>query len=362
MQAPRLNMMTLVCASNMWEASERAVELPTPQGIRRPPTMASVVDPLERAKTTVQDAYQGTVMTCGTGGRALYTVVPDVKEKEVDSPRVRLRGGSDALTSEELAGYIGDNWKPGVLNIFHVRGHGHAHQDVAGMPTQTFVKGVHQAAEKVGKLDLVLLESCLMGNFEVLNSMRGAARYVIASEDALNAEALPLQRLVEELSAEEADPRRAAEAIVERTAETKKAFTFVAFDLDRLESVETSLGELQDKLKAELEAGNKKAVKKAVKSSQRFPRRGGEIGMAGGLDIRDLGEIARALAGSEALAPGTRQAAEGVLEALDQAVLKRTTTEDYKDTSGLSVRTGTVAQDMGWNLFDSIGEALKDLF
>ncbi|MBI3928900.1 MAG: hypothetical protein HY319_25385 [Armatimonadetes bacterium] len=348
---PRVNVITLFDASNLLEAREFPYETLTLEGKVTTTTLSDMMDLLEQAKKELGASYEGTVLTTGAGGRRLFSVRADQAKGVVDSERLTPPAGPEQLNSEELAEYIASHWNPDAINIVHVRGHGHADLDVAGMPTSEFVKGLQGASRRIGgKLGVVLLESCIMANLQALKGMQGCTPVVVASEEVLGTTALPLPRLIADVAEGGGTPQEIAQRMLTVTAVHGKADTLAMIDVDRLGELDRSYQNLAGQLKQETQAGQGDEVRAALKKCDLFPRRWNDYSqksLRGQLQLRDLGEVAHAVQESH-LSEQTRQAAARVEETLGQAV-RRITSANYEKVAGFSVKTGDVLPSQPWS-------------
>jgi hypothetical protein len=76
---------------------------------------------------------------------------------------------------------------PSSMSVIHTFGHGAGVQGVCGLSMQDFSGALVDAAQESGKkADVVLFESCLMGNLETMASIADGAKFAIASERKLD--------------------------------------------------------------------------------------------------------------------------------------------------------------------------------
>lgn len=105
---------------------------------------------------------------------------------------------------------------PAAFHVVHLNGHGFGAQAVAGMSGHKAAEALHAAtAGAQRKFDIAVYESCLNGNFELLNAAADSVNYAVAFEDQVpksNSQAgrIPLEKMLEEAT----DSGRAREAAV----------------------------------------------------------------------------------------------------------------------------------------------------
>jgi hypothetical protein len=311
-----------------------------------------IVDSFEQAEKALGDRFEATLSATGPGARGEFKIVADAKPEEIDSPEIP-RNGHGEHTVESMSQHIVDHWKEDAYNLVHVRAHGHAHQDIMGMPTEDFLAALDKASQKVGKpIGTVLLESCLMGSLEVLNGMSGSVGSVIASQEVLHAKALPHQAMFTGALNGEMVPHEVALRMMEAAREHGTADTLVAVEPAKLGAVEKALGSLKrvlDSRSSEDRTFRKKAAK-TLKSSAHFPRREVETGYRRKLDLRDLGELSQAFASKE-FGPEVTESSKNLAKAYNGAVIDVVRGPGYESASGLSVQGSSVMKKQGFRFF-----------
>lgn len=93
-------------------------------------------------------------------------------------------------SAEEIKQNLVDTMRayPSRLQVAHVFSHGSGHvENLAGVPPRAFGQALRDAAAETGRApDVLLLESCLMGNLEALAGFTGGAQWAVASEKTLH--------------------------------------------------------------------------------------------------------------------------------------------------------------------------------
>lgn len=345
-----LNVISFFHASNMLEAAHKPVVIPSLHGVQKTPCVMDIVDRLESSESRLGDRFEAHLLSSGPGSQQVFAISPDKTPEQIDSS-ILASGEMGALSSERLAEHIVSHWKEDAHNVVHVRAHGHAHRDVMGMPTSEFVAGIRKAGEKLGRpLQTLLLESCLMANLEVMSGLAGSVQAVIASQEVLNAKALPHQEMFEQALQGPMDSKEVARRMVRSASESGFPDTLIALDVEKL----GPLNEAVSSLKEQVISTEARLKKKAMKSSPHFPRRAVETHLRKKLDVRDLGEVAKSFQSDEFGDKVTRQA-EAVSLALGEATLALARGPGYESLSGLSVRSDSVYKASGWNLLGIFG-------
>ena len=350
--ANSLNVISFFHGSTIREAARRPIVTYDLHGSQQVPCTMDIVDRFEQTEKALGDKFEATLSATGPGARGEFKIVADEKPDEIDSLETPQNGHGEH-TVDSMARHIVDNWKEDSYNLVHVRAHGHAHQDVMGMPTKDFLSALDKAGKAVGRpIGTLLIESCLMGSLEVLNGMSGSVSSVIASQEVLNAKALPHQEMFASALDGPMVPRAVATRMMQAAREYGTADTLIAIEPAKLGAVGNSLKELKGELdsRSSTDRAFRRSAKKALKSSAQFPRRGVETGYRRKLDLRDLGELAGSFDSKEF---GTEvvQKARETKKALDDAVIDVVRGPGYETASGLSVRSESVLEKQGFSFF-----------
>ena len=347
-----LNVISFFHGSTIREAARRPIVTYDLHGSHQVPCTMDIVDRFEQTEKALGDRFEATLSATGPGARGEFKIVADANPEEIDSPETPKNGHGEH-TIESMSQHIVDNWKEDAYNLVHVRAHGHAHEDVMGMPTKDFLAALDKAGKKVGRpIGTVLLESCLMGSFEVLNGMSGSVGSVNASQEVLNAKALPHQAMFTSALNGEMEPREVASRMMEAAREHGTADTLIAVEPAKLGAVEKALGSLKEELdsRSSEDRSFRKKAAKTLKSSAHFPRRGVETGYRRKLDLRDLGELSQAFA-SEEFGPEVTESSKNLEKAFKGAVIDVVRGPGYESASGLSVQGSSVMEKQGFSFF-----------
>jgi hypothetical protein len=91
--------------------------------------------------------------------------------------------------AQQFKQHLIDNHRkwPSSMSVVHTLGHGGGVQGVCGVSMKEFSGALKEAAQETGKkADVVLFESCLMGNLESMAAIADGARFAVASEKKLD--------------------------------------------------------------------------------------------------------------------------------------------------------------------------------
>lgn len=282
---------------------------------------------LEAAKNLGGAAHQPFTMPGPhwTGTR-LYQITQD-RSDGIDSTLLDQSDQKRPATPAELGGFFGSRFQEGDTNIAYVAGHGWGPWKVASMLTRDFAAAMDKAGTQP---DVVVFESCLMGNLEALSLLRGKARVAVVSEELMVAGGLggghlPIRAMLAGAARQGGTPQEIGQRMVEQAGRAGVP-TLAAIDLDQLDTVFSKLGELSERLLA-LPPEKKQALRQALHESLPVPASDHQLG--GKADFSDLGDFLTRVGKVD---PG----AAAVREALDRAVIARTATSENASTTGLS--------------------------
>ena len=311
----------------------------------------------------------------GPNNTYAYYVRQDADEKRVTSPYMPIWPGErDTGSAYTLAQAVrwGFTAYPAKLRWLDVNDHGHGAFGIAddGRSGSTIQLPELAAALTVGSqdrpLDVVSFDACLMATVEVAHELRGAARYLVASEDASFALGMNYDKTIKSLEGKPYDAIALARALVlraERRGPARAIYSLSAIDLGRAATVTKAVDRLAGALIAALPA-QRDAIRRAIADTPRFHLSSGD----GDSDERhkDLAALVAALRGRVTGAE-VRAAADGVTAALfgrEKAVLLALNAPEQKEAAqGLSIhvradgklapayRRTAFARDTRWDEF-----------
>jgi hypothetical protein len=295
-------------------------------------------------------------------GRRLYEVAADDGPTIASQARVQSTNRK-ADTVEQLRAYLEKYSRPCDTSVFFVAGHGKGYT----MMADNTVSDVARAFERHPQ-DLMILESCLMGNLESLTLLGDSAKVILASEKPITAGALPLRAMLADAVARGGTPQEMAARMMhkvqghnEQSARLREQAcegsplealrqrvqsppieTYAAFDMAAVKRLNARLDELGGRLLKE-SAGPEgtAAIKLAISGARKIE---------GSDDLRDLGDFLVAVSQGE-FAEETRGAARQALAHLDACTLGRVVEASDRPLSGLSFRARLPARH---DLYDEV--------
>lgn len=259
-------------------------------------------------------------------GTRTYQIGPDQSDG-IDSQALTRSDQTRPATAGELGSFMSSHFQEGATNIAFLTGHGWGPWKVAGMLTRDF-------AGEVGKTgvqpDVVVFESCLMGNLEALSMLKGKARVAVVSEELLLAGGLggghvPVAAMLAQAARGGGTPAEMGARMVS-LAQRAGVPTLAAIDLDQLDGLLDKLGALSERLASH----PKDDLRAVLRSSLAVPQVDHALG--GTADFTDLGDFLDRVSQLEPSASEAR-------EALGKCVLAHTAGPGNEGTTGLSFCT-----------------------
>lgn len=217
----------------------------------------------------------------GPNNTYAYYVRRDRDEQRVTSPYMPIWPGErDTGSAYTLAQAVrwGFTQYPAKLRWLDVNNHGHGAFGVAddGRSGSSMELPALRAALTVGAeagaLDVVSFDACLMATVEVAHELRGAARYLVASEDLSLALGMNYDKTITSLEGKAYDAATLARALVmraERRGPQRALYSLAALDLARAEGVTRAVDRLAGAL-LQAGPGKKAAIKAAIAATPRF--------------------------------------------------------------------------------------------
>lgn len=256
------------------------------------------------------------------------------------------KADSKAVEPEQIGRFLAEQMKkyPDGNVVVTLTGHGLYYRHLAGVQGDAF-EGMLQTATREGgrPIDVIVLESCLSGNLEALNAMYPSARYAVVSEESIAAGAVGrmFEATAKATAGQAVTPRELAERIVSAGKGDKGVETLAVVDLSKLPALNEALDRFGGTLLEQVNGGNVHAIRGAVSNTMVFPLHSASIARQFAVgDLRQFTEnLLTAHAGDpSAAATAVRGSAQGVLDALDDAVVSVTMTDAYKAQGAISVQ------------------------
>ena len=242
------------------------------------------------------------------GGTRVYEIGPDRSNQLDTAPREVA--SATAASAAELSRFVQQSFSrsSGEVNVMLVAGHGHGYHKCAGFSLEEI-----QAAAATQKPDLLVLESCLMGNLEGLLRLQGAAHLVLASENIQTAGLSHWGRLFDSLPEGQLSAESLGRHILSQADQRGDFTTTLALiDLDKLSPVGQGMEALALRLRSQAASGQGPAIRQALSQARKIDRSAS--------DFRDLGSVLNEL--DQALPDQTtRKAIERVRQCMHEAIV-----------------------------------------
>lgn len=272
-------------------------------------------------------------------GTRTFRLGKDVQPGRIDSPVVHESPDTATPEPRELGEFLGREMRrfPGARHAVMLSGHGMAWDNVVGLGMDQVGEALDHAKRVSGKKpDLLILESCLMGNVEALHALAGTARFAVVSEETMGADGLPWERILKAASKKDVSAEALGKAMVRLSPDEEGGVdTLGLVDLDRMPAVASAVEALGRSLQA-LASTWRSEIRDSFKQAEALPR-GGAPGVEAG-SLVDLGGLVRNLEARIA-DPAVHRATRAVRRALAEAVVAHKASSSYREgTEGLSIQ------------------------
>ena len=243
--------------------------------------------------------------------------------------------------ASDLTDLLSASMDPYRTNVVYVLGHGLGYRQSASMTVDALRDSLQQATQKTGaQADVLVMESCLMGNMEAMNELQGAAKAAVVSEETLAVDAMPVREMMADAAKNGGTPQEIARRMVDLASKEKGISTLHAVDLTKMPTLMQSLDRLGEHLSAEIAGGKGPQIKAAVKQAMQYPQGRLSFMERAMTKFSDLGGFLDALP-TAGLGDETAQAAIDARNAMDEVVIGQSHGEGYERASGLSFQTST---------------------
>jgi len=263
---------------------------------------------------------------------------------------------------------------PSGTTVVHMIGHGLGYRYSSGLPFGAYEKVLNDATTQAGRRpDVLLLESCLQGNFEALAATQDYARYAVVSEETISAGVVGelLRDTVKDNAGQALTPRQLGASLVQHAENNNPlkpgAETLVMVDTTKMPALTTAVDALGKVLADEAKDGRWEPIQGAVVGAQQYPNHPLFKDMRQILGLGDLKDFAERLKtiydggsvkmpsksygpirvqveqrfGQAQVSPRARAiqtAADDVLKALQGAIVESHISDRYDGAGGMSIQ------------------------
>lgn len=243
--------------------------------------------------------------------------------------------------ASDLTDLLCASMDPVRTNVVYVLGHGLGYRQAASMPVTQLSDSLREASRQTGaQADVLVMESCLMGNVEAMNELRDAATVAVVSEETLSVDALPIREMMADAAMQGGTPQEIARRMVEIASSEKGIDTLHAVDLTKMPALMQSLDTLGSHLAGEISNGRGPEIKAAVEQAMEYPQGKLMFLERAMTKLSDLGNFLDALPES-GVGPETADSARQARQAMRDVIIGDTHGEGYERASGLSFQSGT---------------------
>ncbi|NDD29419.1 MAG: hypothetical protein EB084_14250 [Proteobacteria bacterium] len=277
-------------------------------------------------------------------GTRTFDIGPDVTP-QIDSPAVASTRSTD-VSRTDITRFLAERMKayPAQVTTVMFSGHGLAWEECASLSTAEIRRCLEDSARQAGrKPDVLVLEACLMGNLEALDSLKGTARYAIVSEETMGACGLPWQQVLQDLPSHGLTPRAFGERVIAASAGDAQVSTLALIDLSKVGALSKAFTQLATALQRAVAKGAGEQVRSALEKADAYPL---EMSAADRrlFQVRDLGQLVADLRATVS-DPKVRRAADRVSDCLSKAVVSSTAAPGYEGASHVSVQGNAALLD-----------------
>lgn len=259
---------------------------------------------------------------------------------KLDAPTLSSTDNIKPPTPQELGHSLAEMMKayPSKHQAVLLAGHGNAFHGWSHYSMDQLAEALGQAVQESGrKIDLVIFDSCLMGNMEGLSKLAPHAHYAVASEEITYTGHRAWDLVFNDMGGARAEPRQLGETIVKQFGGHWEGRTMSLIDLNKLEPLKAEVENLGEKLLRDVQGPERAAIGEALDvrtfgSTYRGSKEWGGYG--------DLGNVLDNLAG-KVQQGDTRAAVDSAQKALKAAVVGYRNQMCYDHAQGLSARVPT---------------------
>ncbi|MBN9418681.1 MAG: hypothetical protein J0I12_24735 [Candidatus Eremiobacteraeota bacterium] len=259
---------------------------------------------------------------------------------KLDSPTVSSNEKLDPPTPQELGHSLAEMMKayPSKHQAVLLAGHGNAFHGWSHYSMDQLAEALGQAVQESGrKIDLVIFDSCLMGNMEGLSKLAPHAQYAVASEEIVYTGHRAWDLVFNEMGGAQADPRQLGQTIVKQFGGHWEGRTMSLIDLGKLEPLKETVEDLGEKLLRDVKGPERNAIAEALDVHTFGTTYTGSKEWGG---YGDLGNVLENLE-QKVTRPDTKEAVESAQRALKAAVVGYRNQMCYDHARGLSARVPT---------------------
>lgn len=270
-------------------------------------------------------------------GTRTYEVGPH-PETGVASPVLSSSRSTQAPDGKKLGAFLADAMQtyPAKRYAFVLSGHGRAMDSVGDVKVADMAEATAIAHARSGrKLDVMVLDSCLVGNFETLLPMADHVRYAIVSEEPVYTSVIDWRGMIEDQQHQAPSATAMAASAMNRAEGNPWHQTLSTVRMSQMPPLRTALENLGSAIQSSARNGHRDEIKAAFKASARI-KDSDAFSRAVEQKI-DLGDAIKHLA-HDVSDPQVKNAASEAWHAYQKAVVDHRSSKPFSRTTGLSIQ------------------------
>lgn len=242
-----------------------------------------------------------------------------------------------APEGKTLGSFLATNMKqyPAQRYAVILGGHGRARSGVGDISVDDMAQAMSTAHRETGrKVDALMLDSCLVGNFETLLPMSGDVRYAVVSEEPLYTGVFDWTSIINALQDRRPSAQDFGHLALHYSQYSRSPRTVSVVDMGMLPGLKGSLERLGESLNQAIDAGHRGAISKAFSAATKIQDMGA---MERKTENKlDLGNLLEQLA--DVPDPAVQAAVADARRAYQAAVPSHGASEQFSTTTGLSIQ------------------------
>lgn len=257
--------------------------------------------------------------------------------KGINSPMLAASKSSRVPSGAQLGTFLTDtmNAYPAERYAMVLAGHGRAMDGVGGLSVKEMAHATEIAHARGGrKVDVLVLDSCLVGNVETLLPMADHVRYAVVSQETLYTHVVDWGAIIKDQNGSQPSAERFTRSALDIAERKAHHQTLSTIDMTAMPALRTTLENLGDALRTSARQGHRGEIREAFASA---PIANREDFFDQTFDKKiDLGQTLRLL--SQVPDPSVKQAAQTARDVYDQVVIDHRRAPGFGHTTGLTIQ------------------------
>lgn len=255
----------------------------------------------------------------------------------LQSPIVAESKSTKAPSGEALGKFLAENMRqfPAQRYAFILGGHGRARDGVGDVSVADMAKATEIAHASSGrKIDVMVLDSCLVGNFETLLPMSDHVRYAVVSQEPLYTNVIDWSSIVNGLDGHGPSAKRFAGLALHYAKNSYSPHTVATVRMSQMPSLRKAVDTLGEAIAAGVRNGHRDSIAAAFKEAAPIQDSSWlERKTEGKVDMGDLLERLRHVTD-----PSVRQAGEVAYFWYLRSVVGNVTSKKFSRSTGMRIQ------------------------